>query len=180
MTALSFLEHFDLSIFYNVPALIIGFFGIAANVMIYQQTDGKKLLLFKLISDVLWSVQFVVLGAFTGAAVSLIAIVRELIFMNKDKKWAQSKWWLVLFLALAVASAIFTWKNTFSLLPMCASMISVVGFWLAKPKVSRILSFPVSLCMMTYDFFSGSLMGIVNELLTMTSSAIRLIKSDRK
>lgn len=165
----------------DVLARIFGIAGIAATVIIYQQRGRQKLLLFKLISDVLWLLHYFFLGAYSGAAISVIAIIRELVFINRDKsKWAKNPVWLYLFLGISAVSAIMTWKGALSLLPMLASMAAVVGFWIGKPKFSRILSFPIASCMLTYDFFSGSVEGCINELLTLCSSAYGYYRFDRK
>lgn len=159
---------------------IFGFVGIVFTVIIYQQRSRTGLLLSKLISDVLWFLHYFFLGAYSGAAISVIGMVRELIFINREKKWAKNPAWLVLFLGLSVVSAVITWKNWFSLLPMSASVMAVVSFWIGQPKTSRILSLPISGAMLTYDFSLNpvSAAGIVNELLTITSSIVGIVRYD--
>jgi hypothetical protein len=64
----------------------------------------------------------------------------------------------------------------FSLFPAAASVLSVVSFWQIKAKNTRLLAFPISLCMGIYSVASGSLSGFVNEVLTVSSSAIGLFR----
>ena len=157
--------------------MIFGAFGIAANVIIYQQKNGKKLLLWKLLSDILWMAQYLSLSAFSGAAIAAIGIIRESVFLNQNKKWAQSKGWLLLFLALSIASAVFTWKSVFSILPAFASVLSVFSFWKNKPALARNLAFPISASMLTYDVFCGSYLGIANEIFTLVSAFIGVLRN---
>ena len=154
-------------------AQIIGFFGIAANLLIYQQKTQNRVLLFKLISDIIWAAHYFLLGAFSGAAVACIGILRESVFMLSKKNREK---WLVLFMCIAIGSAFLTWKNVFSLFPAAASVLSVVSFWQIKAKNTRLLAFPISLCMGIYSVTSGSLSGFVNEVLTVSSSAIGLFR----
>jgi len=67
-------------------AMLIGILGITANCVIYQQKNGKNLLLWKLISDILWFFHYLFLGAYSGSAVALIGVFRELVFIKKIKK----------------------------------------------------------------------------------------------
>ena len=157
--------------------MIFGALGVAANVIIYQQKNGKKLLLWKLLSDILWMAQYLFLGAFSGAAIAAIGIIRESVFLNQSKKWAQSKGWLLLFLALSVASAAFTWKSVVSILPAFASVLSVFSFWKNRPTLARNLAFPISASMLTYDIFCGSYLGIVNEIFTLFSAFIGVLRN---
>lgn len=159
---------------------IFGILGIGSTVLIYQQKTRKGLVLSKLLSDVIWFLYYFSLSAYSGAAIAVIGMVRELVFINKDKKWAKHPIWLVFFLTLSFGCAVFTWKNAFSLLPCIASAVSVISFWIGKPKLSRILSYPISACMLTYDIASGAILGIVNELFTVVSSVIGAIRHDRK
>lgn len=151
---------------------ITGALGIAANVLIYQQKSGKKLLMFKLISDILWVAHYFSLQANAAAAIAAINIFREIVFYNKDKKWAKGKSWIVFFVACSIASAIFTWKSAFSILPATASILAIISFRKGDPHLSRNLAFPISACMLTYDIFCGSVMGIVNETFTLVSAAV--------
>ncbi len=161
----------------KLAAIIFGAFGVAANVIIYQQESGKKLLLWKLLSDILWMIQYLCLGAFSGAAIAAVGIIRETVFLNQSKKWAQGKGWLLLFLVLSLVSAVFTWKSIFSILPAFASALSVFSFWKNKPTLARSLAFPISVSMLTYDIFCGSYLGIANEIFTLVSAFIGVLRN---
>lgn len=159
--------------------MIFGALGVAANVIIYQQESGKKLLFCKLISDILWMAHYMCLSAFSGAAIAAIGIIREGVFLNQSKKWAQSKGWLLLFLALSIISAAFTWKSVFSILPAFGSVLSVFSFWKNKPALTRSLAFPISASMLTYDIFCGSYLGIANEIFTLGSAVVGVLRNKK-
>lgn len=161
--------------------LIFGLAGIASTIFIYQQKTRVGLLIAKLISDVVWFLYYFFQSAYSGATVAAIGIIRELIFIKKDKKWAKHNFWLYFFIALAIISAIITWKNWYSILPMIASIVSIISFWIGKPKISRILSFPISACMLSYDLLLSpiAIWGVANEILATSSSIVGLIRLDR-
>ncbi|MBE5869624.1 MAG: YgjV family protein [Lachnospiraceae bacterium] len=77
--------------------------------MIYQQKSRKSLLIYKLSSNVLWMLHYLLLAAYSGAAIAGIGIFRELIFCR---------------LLCSVVSAVFTWKRPLSVLPARVSI-----FW---------------------------------------------------
>ncbi|MBQ0124816.1 MAG: YgjV family protein [Clostridiales bacterium] len=164
-------------------AQAVGGLGILANALIYQQKDRDKLRLIKLISDVIWGVHYTLLGAYSGAAITVVAIFRELVFMNRErKKWASHAVWPVIFSVAAVVSSVISGhdKGLICLLPGFASAVSVIGFWIGRPKLSRVLYFPISGAMCAYDVFSGSVSGIINELISATSVIIGMIRLDAK
>ena len=66
--------------------LIFGLAGVLSTVFIYQQKSRIGLLVAKLISDVIWFMYYFLQAAYSGAAVAVIGIIRELIFINKEIK----------------------------------------------------------------------------------------------
>jgi hypothetical protein len=160
---------------------LFGFAGMVINFAVYQQKSGKSLLVLKLVSDILWMLHYYLLGAYTGACIALIGAFRELTFIKVDKK---SNWGIIslcVFCVLSVISSVVTWKSMFSVLPAVASILSVVSFYISKPHTSRVLSLPISACMFTYSSVSGSYVGMANEVITVASSVLALIRtSDAK
>jgi len=88
-------------------AMLIGILGITANCVIYQQKNGKNLLLWKLISDILWFFHYLFLGAYSGSAVAMIAVFREFVFYKENQKGRKSLFYLLFFISITVFSAIF-------------------------------------------------------------------------
>ena len=156
-------------------AMLIGTLGITANCVIYQQKNGKNLLLWKLISDILWFFHYLFLGAYSGSAVAMIAVFREFVFYKENQKGRKILFYLLFFISITVFSAIFTWKGVISIFPAIASIISIIGFWKANPELSRVLAFPVSGLMLTYDLGCASYVGIVNEVLTLFATTFAII-----
>ena len=162
----------------EIIAAAFGVLGIVVSIIIYQQKKGKKLLRWKLVSDFVWLMQYLLLGKYTGAGSCVVGVVRETVFLNQHRKWAQSKLWLLFFLALSVGISIATWGSVYSALPMTASAIAVFSFWRANPTLTKILAYPICFCMLTYDIFgSGEIayMGVVNEVLTLISTTVSLV-----
>jgi hypothetical protein len=162
----------------GVVVQLVGILAIAVNIIIYQQKKKNRLLLFKLISDFLWFLHYLLLGAYSGAAVAAIGIFRETVFINQDKKWAKGNYWLLIFIACSIFSSIFSWKGIFSLLPAIASVLSVISFWRSNPKLTRFLALAISACMFTYDVICGSYMGMANEIFTTASAIFGILRYD--
>lgn len=158
----------------------IGFLAIVASVLIYQQTNRNRLLICKAVSDVLWILHFFLLGAYTGAVVTCIALGREVLFFKSSPQDKKGKWILFAFMGISTLSTILTWKSIFSILALFGSLISIVSFWVGNPKLSRILAFPVSVCMLIYGVSNGSVAALINEVLVLTSSVIGVVRYDLK
>ena len=156
----------------------VGIFGVMACIMIFQQTERKKLLTWKLIADSIWTVQYLILGAFSGAGVTLIAVARSIIFLRIDPKKGKGVGWLVGFLTVSVIVAALTWRNWWNIFSLTASVLGITSYWIGKPRVSRVLSFPISTAMLIYDLTTMAYMGVINETMSMASSVIGIIRHD--
>ena len=163
-----------------IASWIFGILGIVCNFLIYQQPTRRRLLSVKLSADTVWTLHYLSLFAFSGAGVCAIGILRETVFLNEKRKWAQGKRWLLLFLLLSILSAILTWKNNFSILPTLASALSVFSFWKGDPHLTRLLSFPISACFLTYNISCGSYLGILNEIIVLSATVIALVRLEIK
>lgn len=159
--------------------MIFGALGVAANILIYQIKSGKKILLSKMLSDFFWVLHYICLGAFSGAAIAGIGFIRDGVFFHQDKKWAQSKAWLWLFLVLSIVSAFFTWESVFSILPAIASVILIISLWKNESLLICILAFPISTLMLVYNIYCISYFGIVNEILSLISALIGVFKNKK-
>ena len=163
----------------NTIGQIIGFIAIGANFIIYQQKNEKNLLIWKLSSDILWLIHYLLISAHSAAAVAVASSVREIALLKSGDSVSMKKRWMAVFIVFSIVSGILTWKGVFSIFPCIASILANISFCLSVPKLSRIISFPISGCMLTYDVFSGSISGIVNEVFTMISSIIGIYVNDR-
>ena len=163
----------------NIIGQIIGFIAIGANFIIYQQKNGKNLLTWKLSSDILWLAHYLLISANSAAAVAVVALVREIVLLKNGDSEPLKKKCMGVFIAISIVSGILTWKGAFSIFPCIASILANISFCLSVPMISRVMSFPISICMLICDICSGSVSGIVNEVFTMISSVIGIFVNDR-
>lgn len=146
-----------------------GVAGVIANFMIYRQKDRKSLLYKKLFSDIIWCLHYSLIFAVSGAITCGISICREIVFLNKEHRWAKHKIWLAIFIALNAVALFFTWKGVYSILPGCSAIVSIIVFWIGKPNLTRCVQIPISVAFLIYNIMVGSYFGIINELLSLIS-----------
>ena len=164
----------------NTIAQVFGVVAVAVSCVIFLGRKRKTILLSKFTADVLWFWHYFLIGAFSGAALNILALFRESIFMNKGKKWASSKFWLFLILGLTILSCILTWEGPISLLPMIGSCSAVVSFWCTKPINIRLLAIPAQVLWLIYDLYYRNHVASAFDVMTMVSNCIGLYMVCRK
>ncbi|HJA93378.1 MAG TPA: YgjV family protein [Candidatus Eisenbergiella merdipullorum] len=160
--------------------IVTQLFGIGAMVslfIVYQQKTRKKLIAAKLSADIFWVLHYFCLGGIAGMIPNFIGIFRELIFINRQRrKWADSVIWPVLFILLTWCLGARTFHSLFNILPITASTFVTISLWINDPKLTKIISVPVSLSFFLYDIYVRSYIGMINELISITSILLFFIK----
>ena len=164
----------------DILTYVFGALGVGTNIFIYQQKTGQRLIAYKLISDIFWALHYFFLGAYSGVAVATVAALREIVYYNKEKKWASSRLMPFFFMALTIALGIVTWGGYLSLFTLFASLVAVGGFWKKSPRLSRVLAFPIATSLLIYDILCGSYLGIANECVSMISATVGIIRYKKK
>lgn len=155
---------------------IFGLCLSALSFLVYLQKNRTKILITKMILDLLNVFQQAMVGALTGSVVNGIAVLREFVFYHKDKKkWAQSKAWLIVFLVLMGAAPLVSWQGTVSLLPAIGSILVVIGFYSSNPQFVRILGMVGQSFWLLYSCLILNLGGILGSSLCILGGMIGLI-----
>lgn len=149
-------------------------------VISYQQKTHKNILTFQMVSGLLFTIHYILLGAYTGAVMNFLGAFRSLVYSNRGKSWASSKIWPAGFSVAFFISGILTWENVFSVFPLIAMLVSSVVLWIEQPKINRMLSIPTSTCWLIYNIKTVSYPGIITEIFVLGSIIIGIIRLDIK
>ena len=60
------------------------------SVSSFQLNKHKHIMLVQIAATALFGLQYFLLGAYTGLALDIVGVLRDIVFYNKDKKWASS------------------------------------------------------------------------------------------
>ncbi len=161
----------------NIIAEGFGFLAIGLSFFIFQQKKRTGMLLFKLSADTLWIVHFLLLGATSGMILSIVGVLRSLVFLVLHLRGKESKpIWLLFFMTVGVSAIIITWKDIYSICSVISCILATLGYWQKKPMNTKILSVFVCATQMTYATFIDSISMVVNEFITLCSIAIFFVR----
>lgn len=164
----------------NIFIQIVGVIAMIFSVFSFQMNKHKHIMIMQIIATLLFAFQYFMLGAFTGMALDLVGGVRGVVFYNKDKKWAQSNLWIVLFIILFIIFGIFTWQGPKSVLMILAMILNTFSFSFTKPKLVRSTILISSPMMLIYNILCCSIGGIINEVFVEISSIVGMLRYDIK
>lgn len=155
----------------------IGSIGVAFFIASYQMRSNRALFLFQLIGCLVFTAQFLILGAYTGALGLMVNILRNLLLLRiNDWKWVSSKVTLSGILLLLVATTVYTWDGWLSLLPLLSVGISSIGYWTNNAQKIRLSQMFASPCTLVYDAFIHSWGGVMNESIALISIIVSICR----
>lgn len=167
---------------HEIVAQIFGYCGVAISILIYSGKTRAQILICKFISDTLWFINLILIAGYTGALLNLIAMGREIVFYNRNRKaWAGHRIWFFVFMVLTLLSPAFEWIKIgeltwIPLLPAIGSVFAVVSFYSNRPAVMRYFGFAAQAFWLTYSFMLDNKSSIVCGVLTILSAVIGLVR----
>lgn len=156
---------------------VIGAIATVEGFFIYYSATRDKMLILKFISDALWCLNLLCLGGYTGALINLVAMGREAVFYNRDKRaFARSPIWPIFFVFACAASPIYSLvsgnEGYYALLPAIGSMLAVVAFYQRVPSRTRLVGFFSQLLWLIYSLFILNYSSAVCNTVLMISAIV--------
>ena len=161
----------------EIIAQYIGILGIGVFLLCFHFNSMKNVLKVKLLVDVIWGTHYFLLGAYSGFATNAVCCVRELVFMNNNKKFLKSRIWLYVFILFNITTAIITWQRFYSLIPAVVSSMATISFWQKDVRYARKIAITNNVLMFIYDIFVASYAGMVGEALAFISVLMAMIRN---
>ena len=145
---------------------------------------------FQLLGVALFCVNFFLLGAFAGSFLNAVAVIRALVFLNKEKLRADRFLWLAGFTLIYLASYLLTFtlfgkeaslsNLLIEFLPVIGMVATTVSFRYTDAKTIRRFGLISSPCWLIYNLFAGSIGAICCEVLSLGSVLLGMWRLDRK
>lgn len=164
----------------KIIANIIGIAAVVLCVLCYQLKTRKRIIFFNASSRVLYVLQYILLGAFEGALLDIVALLVSLLAQRKDRGWMKTHPKLTVAGAnlFVVAMGMLLYKNLFSLLPIIGVLFETGAFWLDKEKQIRFVSFFSAPFWLAYNLIFAAYGSAIGNVLMMISIGIAIVRYD--
>ena len=148
------------------------FFGLIATILSITAllyTKKKKVMQIQMISNIMFTLQYIVLNAKSAAFVAAIAILRCYFFSNNKLKIEK----LTFLISLALISGIISYDGTFiSLIPIINSIICILGASMKNVKNYKIIYASCSAIWIYYNYMVGAYIVIISNIFEIITAII--------
>ena len=170
-------------------AQIIGIFAAALNILSFQCKSKNRIIFIQLFGGALFTVNFLMLGAITGSIMNVLAMIRAILFLYKDRLHINDKVLVgaligAFLVSYVLAFTVFgiepTAKNfILESLPIIGMSAATVSFNMKNAKCVRLIGITLSSpSWLIYNIFVGSIGAILCEAFSIVSIAIGIIRHD--
>lgn len=159
---------------------IIGLIGTGFYFLSYQFKDSKTLFKIQFVSYAFYTVHFLLLGAVTGAACYAVDLLKCYFLSSNNDKYREKKFCIII-CVLQILVGIITWNGYVSLLPMTANVALTIGNYTYDENKIRYTGLLInSPLWLIHNALVGSLAGVIDEIITMASIILSLLRFRRK
>ena len=155
---------------------ILGIIGMIINVLSYQVSSPKRLILLQTAGTAIFCVHYLMLGAITAFVLNVLCVLRNVAFFYKEKSPYLKKISPVFFTLAIGMFGVLSWQNIFSLFLIIALMTNTVFLSFDNSQLLRKSILLTSSLVVVYNVFVFSLGGIVSESLIIVSSIVGIIR----
>jgi hypothetical protein len=161
----------------ELAAQIVGIIAAVVLWASFQCKNTKRLFLMQLISSTIFSLHFLLLGAYTGMILNLAEVLRSYLLYQGNKKWASHRITMIAVMLMFAVSGAITWDGWLSLLPTAAMVLGTLFMWSRNGKTLRFaMLFFISPCWLVYNIAMGSIAGVLTEVVNIASIIISFLR----
>lgn len=172
-----------------VIAQSIGIVAMMFNIFSYQQKKAKHIIACQLFGATFFAISYFMLGAYIGAILNCIGVVRALLFLKKEKLHMDHIAWLVAFCAMYFGAFLLTFTvfgqepTVKNLIIECLPVIGMVSTNLAfrhnEAKIIRRFGLVSSCSWLIYNVIAMAVGAILCEVFSLVSIFIAMYRFDR-
>lgn len=155
-------------------------------VITYQSKSRKNILIYNFGALIATGISYICLSAYSGLAMVVVAIIRNVIFIIDEKKNGKSnkngtKDYIILAIlyTISIISAIFTYDGILSMMSVIATMLYTYSVWQKNTKIYKALGIPIGIMWIIYNIYIFSIFGIILEVVLVISSIIGYIRENK-
>lgn len=158
---------------WDVTYIVSQVFTILMYVLLaitYYVKNRKTVLIISFLSLIANAIAYILLNAYTGLAMCIVALVRNIYFLMDERKFGKRDEitkkdvgvLIIIYLAIVI-STLFTYEGFLSLLSVFATMLYTYSVWQKKTSVYKLCGIPVGILWVLYNLYVKSVFGVILE-----------------
>ena len=167
---------------HQIITQILALTGLSCNVISVQVNRRRWIVFFQVAENLLYSLQYVFLSAWSAFTVSIISAVECIIvyyYANRDPDSPNSKmplWLMLLIMAVISVVGLIQYRGPFDAIPVVVTAFYTWAIWQPNLRTFRLSAMTFPVCWFIYNWHVGAWVSVgtsVIEFISATSAVIR-------
>lgn len=156
---------------------LLSLVAVATGFISYQMKTSKGILLFQIVTALIFSAHYLLIGAMTASALNLIAAIKSVFYYVRNRRGGKGRFVPIFFTVLVFLTSLLTWDRWYSIFIMVGLLVNSVGLSLSNPQTIRKLTLIKSPLCLLYNLLVGSVGGTIYESATLISAILGIVKN---
>ncbi len=158
----------------------VGLIAVVLFVASYQIKKRNGIIACNAISRALYILQYILLGAFSGAVLDVIGLISSVLAARKDSPLMRKLRipLLILINASMLVATVLLYESFWDLLPFVGVLLHTTAFWLTNERKIRLLSILGSPFWFAYNAHSLAFGSAAGDIFTIISIGIAILRYD--
>ncbi len=168
-----------------VVSQIIGLFAVGLYLLSYQLKKRSHIVWATCVSNALYVLQYLLLGAFSGAVMDLMSTIASFFAGKKNapkfKKYA--KWTALINMLLIIAAGItisVIQKDLVELIPIAGALLQTGGLWFENEQTIRKFGLCSAPFWLIYNYISQAYGAALGSVIAIVSVIIAMVRYRKK
>ena len=156
----------------------IGFLGMGFSILAMQSKSYNRLTLLRICSELVFGIQYLVAGAWTGMATNFASVVTNSVYRYRINRGKSTLVFQIIFAFLYTGLCLISWHGWVSLLIVAAKVLSTIAMGIKRTRIIRIInlfSYPMWLI---YNIHAGLVAAIANDCITIFGLLLAILRID--
>ena len=163
---------------YDIFVQSIAIISLVIFALSYQSRTRKRILLINIVGIIVLIAHYLLLKAWTGAVINILNAIFAICFVLREKyEWLNTRILLYCALMILVLGTIYSWEAFYSIFALLGVLLMTISRWQGDTQKLRLIAVLASLAWITYDYFAGSIGGIVLECFILLSLFISIFRN---
>ncbi|TPW30753.1 YgjV family protein [Pararhizobium mangrovi] len=155
-----------------VAGQCVGLVALVLCLAAFASRSDERLLAVLILANVAFTLQYVLFGAWVGAGISALVILR-IVFARRFKGSVAAMAGII---AANVAIAAFAWRGPGDLLPLGAGISGAVAMFMARGITMRVMLIVATLCWIGTNALVGSLGAMMADIAILATNLVTIVR----
>ena len=162
----------------KIFAQILGIGAFIFSAVSFQAKSFKTINTLKIISQIMFTVQYLMLGAFTAMFMNMFSFLRGFVYVDLEKKKKSTVLAQIIFSLVFILFGILTWDGIIGIFAIMGTVLQTIAFGNKKPANIRLINLPTCFMWMAYNLHYMSVGGLLSDVFSLVSIVIGILRLD--